>query len=376
MEFKINREHFASGLQKVQNIAGGRTATSILNNVLLEAKDNHVSLTTTNLDLGIHCKIKAEVSKPGAITLPVRKLSTIVRALPNLEVTFSASTPHSAKITSGGSHFRIMGLGQEEFPQLPIVSSSNNYELSQIELLNMLKSISYAQSKDENRHILNGIYFNFVGKNLTLVATDGRRLGLVSKEINGNTDQKGSYILPAKTAMELERLLDQGGNVKISFNTKQVAFDINIVEGPQNTGLKDSIHLVSKLVDGNFPNYEQVIPRETAYRIKIDRELMLECLARAALVTSERNNSIKLTLSKNHMQISGSSPELGESQESMAIDFEEGEVDLIFNPQYLIDPLRALTKDEIYFEFKDELSPGLIKTMDSFLCVVMPLRLN
>ncbi|MEC8189793.1 MAG: DNA polymerase III subunit beta, partial [Verrucomicrobiota bacterium] len=171
MKFKINQDHFSNGLQQVLNVVASRSTMPILSNVLIEAEEGHISLTTTNLDLGIRCRIKADVSETGSITLPVRKLATIVKELPVNEVFLETNESNQAKITSGGSLFKIMGIGSGEFPPLPTFENRKVIELSQDEIVNMLKSVSYAQSTDENRYILNGVYFNFVDERLTLVAT-------------------------------------------------------------------------------------------------------------------------------------------------------------------------------------------------------------
>ena len=376
MEFKINKDHFSNGLQQVLNVVGTRSAMPILGNVLIEASADHISLTTTNLDIGIRCRITAEVTTEGSITLPVRKLATIVKELPQQEVFFELASNNQAKISSGGSIFKVMGIGTDEFPPLPSFENQHVFKLEQNDLANMLKSVSFAQSSDENRYILNGVYFNFSDENLTLVATDGRRLALTSYELEADSSDTGSLILPAKTVSEIERLVGKGESVKIAFNDRQVAFEIAIEDEEGNSGLIDHIYLVSKIVEGNFPNYRQVIPKETEHRIKIERELFLECVHRAALVTSEKSNSIKLKISNNLMEIMGSSAEYGESHESMGIAYEGPDVQIAFNPTFLMEPLRALSHDEIFFEFKDELSPGLVKTLNQFLCVIMPLRLN
>jgi DNA polymerase-3 subunit beta len=375
MKFKINQDHFSNGLQQVLNVVASRSTMPILSNVLIEAEEGHISLTTTNLDLGIRCRIKAEVTDTGSITLPVRKLATIVKELPVNEVFLETSEKNQAKITSGGSLFKIMGISSEEFPPLPTFENRKVFELSQDEIVNMLKSVSYAQSTDENRYILNGVYFNFADEKLTLVATDGRRLGLTGLDLEVSEENAGSLILPAKTVAELERLMGKGEKVNIAFNDRQAAFEIGLDE-VGDSGLVDHLYLVSKIVEGNYPNYRQVIPKETEHRVKIERELMLECVHRAALVTSDKSNSVKIKVSKNLLEISGQSSEYGESHESMAIAYDGPEVQVAFNPQFLMEPLKALNKDEVFFEFKDELSPGLFKTLDNFICVIMPLRLN
>ena len=374
MKFKINRDHFSNGLAQVLNVVGSKAAMPILSNVLIEADKDGISLTTTNLDLGIRCRIKAEIKEAGAVTLPVKRLATIVRELPNVDVSFDSSANHQVKIASGGSNFKIMGIGAEEFPKLPDSGDDKSHLLDQGELATMLGNVSYAQSTDETRYILNGVYFNFKEGKLTLVATDGRRLALVGKELAVPTAGAGAIILPAKTVAELLRLLGKGEKVKIAFNERRAAFQIDT--GKESGGLTDSIHLYSKVVEGNYPNYQQVIPKETHERIKLERELFLQCVHRAALVTSEKSNSVKIKLTANLLEITASSPDFGEAHESMAISYSGPDLQVAFNPQFVMDPLRALTKDEVFFELKDEVSPGVFKTLESFVCVIMPVRLS
>jgi DNA polymerase-3 subunit beta len=374
MKFKINRDHFSNGLQQVLNVVGSKATMPILSNVLIEAEKDNISLTTTNLDLGIRCKIKAEVKETGSVTLPVKRLATIVRELPNVDVSLDSSPNHQVKLTSGGSQFRIMGIGKEEFPPLPDFGEDKSFSLEQSELVNMLKSVAYAQSADETRYILNGVYLNFRDGKLSLVATDGRRLALISKELEFPAANAGSIILPAKTVGELLRLLDKGAKMKISFNERRAAFQIATEK--DTSGLVENIYLFSKVVEGNYPNYQQVIPKETHQRIKLERELFLQCVHRAALVCSEKSNSVKIKLSSNLLEITAASPDFGESHEAMAISYSGPDLQVAFNPQFILDPLRALTKDEVFFELKDEVSPGVFKTLESFICVIMPVRLS
>jgi len=374
MKFKINRDHFANGLAQVLNVVGSRATMPILNNVLIEADNGQISLTTTNLDLGIRCQIKADVQEAGTVTLPVKRLAGIVRELPSVDVAVAASPNHQVKIVSGGSNFRIMGMAKDEFPPLPEFGEEKTFSLEQGELSAMLKSVAYAQSSDETRYILNGVYFDFSAGKLALVATDGRRLAHISKELDVPEASAGTIILPAKTSGELLRLLDKGKKVKVSFNDRKAAFQIATDRDSKDTGLVDSIYLYSKVVEGSYPNYQQVIPKETHHRIKLERELFLQCVHRAALVCSEKANSIKIKLSPNLLEVMAQSPDFGEAHESMAISYEGPEFQVAFNPQFVMDPLRALAKDEVYLEVKDEISPGVFKTLENFTCVIMPVR--
>ena len=374
MKFKINKEHFATGLRQVANVVSSKPPTPILNNVLIKAVDGKVMLTTTNFDLGIRCSIKAEVESEGEITLPVKKLAAIISSMPKQEVTFESDDGQTARLRSGDYSNRFNGLKGEDFPPLPSFVDQHSYELPPQELLNMLRSVSYAQSTDENRYILNSVFFNFSEGKLTLVATDGKRMALIARDMKIDNEDEGSIILLAKTVSELEKLLGQGKVVKISFNDRQVAFDIEVGDDSIENGLVGSIYLVSKIVEGSYPNYKQVIPKEAEQRIKIDRELMLETINRIAIMTNDKQNSVKLKMSENRLEVSARSTELGECKEPIEIEYAGPDVQIGFNPDFLLSPLKNISKDEVFFEFKDEMSPGVFKTLDNFMCVVMPLR--
>ena len=375
MKFKINKEHFITGLRQVINVVGTNTQFPELKNVLIKAEKGIVALTTTNLDLAIRCAIKAEVEAEGEITLPAKTLAKIVMAVPQQEITVESTDGVLANIRSGRSSFKLNGLKAEGFPPLPSFVDQHNYEFNPQELLGMLRSVSYAQSTDENRYVLNSVYFNFSENKLSLVATDGKRLALISRELKLDPEEEGSIILPAKTVAELEKLLTQGKALKISFNNRQVAFDIAVDEDSESNGLTGSIYLVSKILEGNYPNYKQVIPKEAEQRIKIERELMLEAVQRISLMASDKQKLVRLKMSKNLLEISCQSVDVGEANEPIEIEYDGPEVRIGFNPDFLQSPLRNLTKDEVYFEFKDENTPGVFKTLDNFMCVVMPLRI-
>ncbi|MDR1665920.1 MAG: DNA polymerase III subunit beta [Puniceicoccales bacterium] len=381
MRVKISQQAFVNGLQQVLSVVGNRSSLPILGNVLMVARPDGVEFTTTNLDMGIRCRVRAEVTEEGRIALPVKKLASIVKSLPHPEVYFECSGPQ-AKLSSGRSNFRIMGMQDDDFPPLPIFDRGEGCVVEQKLLAKVLRQVSYARSTDENRYLLNGVLFALKpgeseGTILTLVATDGRRLSLCEEKVEGNVSATGAeFILPAKTVGELSRLLQGTAAVNMYFNDKQVAFELALEESAVEAGLVDSIYLVSKKVEGRFPSYGSVIPKETEQRIRLERELFLECIQRVSLVASDENNVVKLKIDNNQLEILASSAEYGEAHETMAIDYNGPAVQVAFNPQFLMDPLRALTPDEVFFEFKDELSPGVFRTLEKFICVVMPLRLS
>jgi len=375
MKFKVNRNHFFNGLSSVTNVVGNRATMPILQNVLIEAEGDTITLTTTNLDLGICCRIKAAVSSPGRITLPVKKLVPIIRALSSAETIVELTGKDRVKITSGSSVFQIAGLPADQFPPISNFAGQPTIAIDQDNLGSMLRKVSYAQSTDENRYILNGVFFEFSSGKLTLVATDGRRLAKCEQKLEGS-EKTLALILPARTITELSRLLKSGGKVHVSNNERQVGFTIDIPTNDE--GLVDRIQLVSKVVEGNYPNYRQVIPKEAGSKVRLEREKLLESVQRAALMTDDRNNTIRMTVSKKsqNLEISAKS-ESGEAHEPIAVKYDGPEVNIAFNPQYVIEPLRNVTEDEIDFEFKDDMSPGVIRGLkEDFLCVVMPQRIS
>jgi DNA polymerase-3 subunit beta len=300
-------------------------------------------------------------------------MATIVRSLPsaNIDCELDGTRMH---ISSGGSHFEIMGLPAKDFPALPNLFDSNKHIFSQDEFLRLLKNVSYAQSHDENRYILNGVYFNLDGENFMVVATDGRRLSMMTKKLDASQETQG-IIVPAKTIAEIERLLGQGEDMWFAFNERQVIFSITVQES-EKSGLVGDINVISKVIDGNYPNFRQVVPQVTENRVRLDRQVALESIQRVALVASENKNSIKMRFADNSLELSAASVEYGEAHEKIAIQYDGGPAEIAFNPVFLCDPLKVLTHDEVFFEFKDEMSPGVFRTLDSFLCIVMPLRLG
>ena len=264
---------------------------------------------------------------------------------------------------------KINGLSADEFPPLPKFKEDKKIVLPQETVRGMLKKTSFAISTDESRYVLNGIFFSLKDHKMTMVATDGRRLALVDEEADLAEKSHGEFIVPAKTVNELNRLLQDKGEVEIRYAENQASFNLKDEKG-------SSILIVTKLIEGNYPNYRQVIPSETKERVALVREEFLHALRRAEIMTSEKANSVKLSFGKNKLEITANSPEVGEAKESLAVNYKGPEMAIAFNPKYMIDPLNALPNDEVFLELIDELSPGVLKINGPFLYVVMPMRLS
>ena len=364
MKFSVPKEKLLECLQQVQNVVSTRTTLPILSNVLLQANGNEVRLTTTDLDVGVRGSFEAQVEKEGATTLPARRLFRIIRELPSSEISFDVDGKNAASIRSGQSFFKILGLPEEEFPPLPKFDEAKVVTIRQKDLRDGLKKTSYAISTDETRYVLNGVLFSFKDNKLTLVATDGRRLAMLDIELEFPRSHEADIIVPTKAVAELQRLLTDEGDVRVSVGSGQIAFDLN------NT------LLVSKLIEGNYPNYKQVIPGEMKERVTLERETFLNSLTRVSLLASDKSNSIKLNFAKNNIDITANTPEVGEAKESLAVAYKGREFSIAFNPEFLMAPLRNLAEDEVFLDLIDEMSPGVIKIQTPFLYVLMPMRIS
>ncbi len=369
MNLTISKEQIINGLQAVQNVVSTRTTLPILSNVLLRAENDRLEFTATDLDVTISCSVEAKVKKSGASTVPVKRLFGIVRELNNSEIDLEVDDKNVCAIRSGPSFYKINGLSADEFPPIPKFKEDKKVALPQETLKGMMKKTSFAISTDESRYVLNGIFISLKDHKMTMVATDGRRLALVDEELDVSEASQGEFIVPAKTVNELNRLLVDKGEVEVRYAENQASFTLKDEKGP-------GVLIVTKLIEGNYPNYRQVIPSETKERVALVREEFLHALRRAEIMTSEKANSVKMSFGKNKLEITANSPEVGEAKETLAINYKGPDIAIAFNPKYIIDPLNALVNDEVYLELIDELSPGVLKINGPFLYVVMPMRLS
>lgn len=364
MRFSVKRSSLLEGLQKVQNVVAVRSTLQILSNALLKAEDGRLWLTTTDLDISVRCSVEAEVTEPGATTLPLRRLLGITRELSEGRVEISVNDEDQAELESGSSFFRILGLSMREFPPIPAPEGRFCYTLDQGVFREMLRKTSYAASADETRQVLNGVLMAFADGKLTMVATDGRRLALVEHEVEFPPEGEAEMVLPSKAVNELMHILGDEGTLKIYAQKNQIVFEFG------------GTMMSSKLIEGVYPNYRQVIPPGCQDRVVIERETLLTALRRVSLMNTEKSNSTKLTFADNQLTIVSNTPDVGEAREKIPIKYSGKEMSVIFNPEYVMDPLRNLDDDEVFIEMSDGHSPALLKCNVPFLYVLMPLRVS
>ena len=365
MKFKIVRSKFLEGLKKVQNIVATKGSMMIIQNVLLEAKDKQLFLTTTDLDISIRSVVACDVEEEGATTLPAKLLfNAISKAVEGL-VEIQVDANDRAQITAGSALFKLSGMSVIDFPTLPTDQNSFEYVVSQGRLRDMLHKTAYAASQDDTRKTLKGVLMSFRDSKLTMVATDGRRLALAEDDdVEFPPEQERDIILPSKVVSELQRSLANDGDARITIEKTQISFNLG------------DTRLYSKLLDEVYPNYRQVIPSELAERVVIDRQLLLSALDRVSVMTMDESNSTKLTFDSNELTVSSTATEAGSARDVVPVKYDGPHIDIVFNPGYVMDPLKAIDDDEITIELNDGNSQALMKCSTPFLYVMMPLRIN
>lgn len=369
MNFTIDKETFLKGLGRVQGIVEKRNTIPVLSNVLLEGSDGELHLTATDLEVGMRTSYPANIRKPGRITVSAKKLYEIIKELPESEVAFTTKENSWIEVKCGKAQFNIVGLSADEFPHFPEPDKAEFLSLSSQLCKEMIEKTFFAVSMDESKYNLNGIYCRVLDDNqLRMVATDGHRLSLIDKavEINANDELGRGVILPRKGLLELKKLADDGeGELQLGF------MDNNAVI------CKEQTVVIMRLVDGEFPDYERVVPKSNENIARIAVDPLLHALRRMIILSSEKSRGVKMLFKSGLLEVSSSNPELGDAREELDMSYEGPELSIGFNARYLLDILQVQDQDQICIYLKDQLSPGLIKPgdPDGYLAVVMPMRL-
>lgn len=363
MKFKVQKDKLVVAIQTVQNVITTKSALPILSNILIETQQDAIRLTATDLDIGITCVIPVDIQEQGAITIPAKRFSDIVKEFPVDIVSVTTKKNNLVVIDSELCQFKIMGLAKEEFPKLPEFKDKKVVKVEQVVLKEMLALTSFAVSFDETRYILNGILFKINKGVLILVSTDGKRLAIAERKLNIEPDVDLSIIVPIKTIHELNRNLKEGGELSLVVGSNQALFDLR------------GVVIISRLIEGEFPDYKQVVPLVSENKMKIDRSQFLLAVKRAALLATPDYQAVKLEVFKNKLVISKSTPDVGEFHEELAAEYQGRELIIGFNPVYLMDILKNLSDEVINLELTDGEKPGVIR-ISGYIYIVLPMRIN
>ncbi|HCF62549.1 MAG TPA: DNA polymerase III subunit beta [Myxococcales bacterium] len=369
MEFRIAAEELAKALHRAQGIAERKTTIPILANVLIQAKKSGVSLTAFDLDIGLVSEHPAEVLREGAITLASKHLFDIVKALPESQVTVQLTGGTTVEISCGNARFKLLGMPAEEYPALPKEEKASLTRIDGRVLLEMIEKTSFAISTDETRYILNGLYFESPEPGaVRVVATDGHRLSLVARSMEGSELKlKHGVIIPRKGLFELRRLIDEAPDAEcfLGFTDTSAIFK------------KSGLSMIMRLIDGQFPDYQEVIPQENKGALTLPRQRLLATLKRISLLSEAKSNAIKIELTENQLRVSSQNPDLGEAHEDLPVEYSGGKVEVGFNARYLVDVLSVVGEDDVSFEIVDDQSPGVVRpaTDRGYTAVIMPMRI-
>jgi DNA polymerase-3 subunit beta len=318
----------------------------------------------TDLEVGARVTLPARVARKGAVTVSARKLAEIVKELPASALTLRVGDNAAVGIRCGGVSYRLVGLPPDDFPPVVPGSPAAWIPIEARALREMLQQTSFAISHDENRYALNGVLFSIQDKQVRLVATDGHRLAVSVRGLAERADPV-TGIVPRKAVTELMRVLGSSEDVQVAITENQFVLQMpNFV-------------LTARLIEGQFPNYEAVMPKGHPGKLLVSRATLQGALRRVAVIAEERNKPVRMTLTPASLKISASSQETGEAEEAIDVDYAGQEVVMGFNSRYLLDALGALDKDPVAFEFKDGLSPGVVKSVEDegYCCVIMPMRI-
>ena len=364
MKFNILKEVLLKGVQHTQNIINTKSSLPILSNILIESQNDNIVFTATDLDIGMISTIPTKPQVVGSVTVPAKKFFDIIKELPDTEISVSVKKNNLVHIECQNCTFKIMGLPKDEFPQLPEFKDKDSIVIQQKKLKKMLIMTSFAMSHDEARYVLNGLLFIIKPSYIRLVATDGRRLAMAEFKIQLPKTQERKFIIPTKAVNELSKMLGDEGDVKILFGENQTSFD---------TG---STRLISRLIEGEFPNYEQVIPKEAKDKLKIIKEKFIAALKRVALFTNQDSMAVKIDLTNNKMVLSKSTPYVGEVHEELEVEYKAKDISIGFNPGYLIDVLKNIDQEAVNLELVDSEKPGVIRLGEEYVYVVLPMQIT
>jgi DNA polymerase III subunit beta len=370
MKLTIKKEEFLKGLQRIQGVVEKKNTMPILSNMLLTAEGKSLEIVATDLEIGLRGRYAAEVDKPGAVTVSAKKMYEIVRELPAEDVQIKVEEGSWVKIVSGRSQFKLVGLPKDEYPALPDVAEEGMIVIDGTTLRDMIRKTLYSVGENDARYVLNGLYVHMSqarqGLTIRMVGTDGHRLSMIDRVVDAKHRDE-SIIIPKKAMMELRRLLEEEApqaELRLGFSKNHALFK------------RDGLVMVSKLIDGNYPNYLQVLPTKNTKKVTVSKDSLTHAVKRVSILSKEKTNAVKLQLEKDRLMLSTNNPEVGEANEELGVEYGGEGITIGFNSRYLLDVLTAMDRASVALELSDPLSPCLI-TEDGdehYKCVVMPMR--
>ncbi|OCL28436.1 DNA polymerase III subunit beta [Orenia metallireducens] len=368
MRIELNKKDFYEGIQTVNRAVSSKATLPILSGILLKTEEDRIKLVATDLEIGIKFYVDANIIKEGSIVLPAKYFTSIVRELPDDKIILTAEpSNNTAQIKCGQAQFNIHGSSSDEFPLLPKMNSGINFTISQGIFKEMIDQVKFAISEDISKPFLTGGLLKFEEEHLVLVTTDTYRLSYRRIKFNEIDITGKRVIIPNKTLNEISKLLNNNENlVKVLITDNQILFEFS------------GVTIVSRLIDGQFPSYKQVIPNKNNTKAIINRIELLNATKRASLLAKKDSNIIKINLEENQLVITSNVPEIGQAYERIPISLTGQETEIAFNATYMMDCLKVISSEEVILELSGSLSPGVIKdnSEDEYIYIIMPVRSN
>jgi DNA polymerase III subunit beta len=369
MRFKITRDNLQQGLAAVGASIPTRTTLPVLSNILIEAESDQVVMSGTDLDISVSVRVPAEVDDEGSLTVPAKKLQELARELPEHPVRVTTKGDRF-ELVCGRATFKLNGMSREEFPTFPAVDFDQSWKVGGQVLHELIRQTSFAVSTEESRPILNGVLWQLGDASMRMVATNGHRLARFAVPAVGAGAPKTDLIVPPKALQQVERLFGDDDEVEVARSENHLGFRRN---GTQ---------VYTRLIEGPYPNYEQVIPKDNDKLVIADRDMLTHALRRMAVVASDQTHRVRLSFTSNNLRLSVETPDLGEAYEEIEVDYQGEPLDIGFNAAYLLEVLRYMPSEDIRLSFK---APERATTIEpvgrdgagapDYLCLVMPLRL-
>jgi DNA polymerase-3 subunit beta len=368
MRFTITREKLQEGLAAVTPTTPPKTTLPVLANILVETTERGIRLSGTDLDIAVTTEVAADVETQGAITIPAKKLSEIAKELAPSPVRMATSGEQRITIDCGRSHFKLLGLPRDEFPNFPTVKFDSSWRIKSGDLQKLIQHTAFAVSNEESRPILNGVLWELRPDNMRMVATNGHRLAKMDVPINSAGAPSSDMIVPPKALDQIRRLFPQDE-------------ELEIARGDNHLGFRSPFTAVyTRLIEGPYPNYDQVIPRDNNRIAVADRQGLISALRRMSVIASDQTHRIRLSFNSGLLRFSVQTPDLGEANDEMAVRYNGDPLDIGFNATYLLEILRYIPTDEVKLTFR---APERAATLEpegwsepgAYLCLVMPLRL-
>jgi len=369
MKIVIPRQDLLGAVNNVKTVVSAKSALPILSHILMEAEKGQVKLSATDLKVSIECTVDCDVKKPGALTVSSQRLASILAELPDEDITLELGESNVIKVECGKIHTRLFSMAPEEFPPIREFDDSEPLVLPQSLLRGIFQRTSFAICTDQARYNLTGLLIEIKNGSLTAVATDGRRMSLY-RETEGIVDGIDiKVIVPGKMIHELERLLDDEGDVNVYVSENQAGFEFG------------TLRLVTALIEGTFPNYDMVVPKKHDKRATVDTDILLQAVRRTRTMTNEKFNSVRFKIDDGLLKLTVVTPEVGEHEEELAVEYDGDAIEIAFNPDFLLDVLKHIDTDASLLVLKDSMSPGIISpaangASENYVNVVMPIRIT